>query len=383
MKIAYVLNTFSVLGGLDRVISVKANYYAEQCGYEVYFITASQLDEQLSYPLSPKITHIDLGIDFNQQYRYPIVKRGYIYFSLMNRYKKELTKALNNLKADIVLTPINRDVDFLTSVKDGSRKIAEAHISKAHIRSLHLMRRKNFIYRIIASVWSRKLEQSISKFDELVVLTQSAASDWSKVRQSSVIPNPLPFNPTQISRCNNKKIISVGRLDEQKGYDRLIDAWAMISSKYPDWTISVFGEGNQEAMLRQKIEQKNIAQSFKLENPVKNIADKYLDSSVYVMSSRFEGFPMVLLEAMACGLPVVSFDCPDGPAEIIVDGSNGFLVENGDIRLLADKIAFLIGNEEARIKMGAKAKETAQLYTQDAIMNKWIDLFNSLKNRSN
>lgn len=155
------------------------------------------------------------------------------------------------------------------------------------------------------------------KLDALVVLTQHDADNWKEVKKACVIPNFLPFSPEKGSSCLEKRIISIGRYSEQKGYDRLIEAWIKVNRKHPDWHICIYGEGQDRNSLQELIEKHHIENSFSLCPPTKSIQEKYLESSIYVMSSRFEGLPMALLEAMACGVPCISFDCPYGPAEII------------------------------------------------------------------
>jgi Glycosyltransferase len=383
MKLAYIYATLSTVGGGDRVIAEKANYFAEKCGYEVYIITAYQNGLPFSFPLSPKVKHLDLGIDFNEQYQYSFLKRGYIYLKLLRKYKKELSDLLCQLKVDFTMTTISREIDFLADLKDGSQKIAEAHVSKKFIRNLHDLQKKSLPYRIIGRIWTRKIENILNRFDELVVLTEADAANWQAIRSTTVIPNSLPFYPTESSNCTNKKIISVGRLDNQKGFDLLIDAWEIVAARHPDWSISIYGEGGLYHQLNEQIKQKGLTSSFKIENPVKNITEKYTESSIYVMSSRFEGFGMVLIEAMACGLPVISFNCPSGPSEIISDQIDGFLVENGNIYELSEKILFLIENEDKRIQMGQIARDNIQRYTADNVMRKWVNLFASLKDNLN
>ena len=382
MKIAYIYPALNTIGGADRVISDKANYFAEHYGYEVYIITAHQNNHPLFFKLSDKVKHIDLDVDFNKQYHHSFFKRGFIYFRLLRQYRKKLNALLLSLKLDITITTISRDIDFLYKLKDGSKKIAEAHVSKEYVRNFHLLKNKGFLYQGILKIWRQKLENAIRKFDRLVVLTDNDAKNWNNVKDAVVIPNSIPFYPVNYSNCTGKKIISVGRLYEQKGYDLLIYAWELVHKTYPDWTIHIYGNGEDQKKLQQLINSKNFNNSFILEEPVTNIADKYIESSLYVMSSRFEGFGMVLIEAMACGLPVISFNCPDGPSDIITDGEDGFLVENGNIKKLADKICYLIENEGLRMKMGQNARESVKRYFPDQIMKKWIDLFETLKKES-
>lgn len=380
MKIAYIYTALTSVGGVDRVITNKANYLADVLNYDVYIITDSQAGRPPVFPLSPKVHHIDLKTDFDEQYHYGIIKRFICYRRLMKQYRSRLEKTLKEIKPDIVSTTCGRDLDFLTEIQDGSKKIGESHIAKEYCRNFHLMEARGGIYRLVAKYWRKKQEKAISKLDSFVVLTQHDADSWAPVKKATIIPNPLPFMSHERSNCKSKKIISVGRYADQKGYDLLIEAWSKIASDYPDWEVNVYGNGEQEEQLRDLVTKNNIENSFKLNPPSKNIKDKYLESSIYVMSSRFEGFGLVLIEAMSCGLPCISFDCPHGPAEIINNGKSGILVENGNTDKLADAMEDLMNDEEKRIRMGQRAQEMAQKYSPDNIMNRWVELFNKLRN---
>lgn len=378
MKIAYIYPALDIYGGADRIITQKANYLADRFGYDVYVITAHQCGKPLSFPLLPSVTHIDMAVDFHKQYGKPLIKRASIYLRLIREYKKKLSILFHKEKFDIVITTISRDIDFINDIKDGSIKLAEAHISKAHVRNLHLLQHKNFIYRTLGKIWTRKLEKNISKFERLIVLTNKDAESWKHITDALVIPNFIPIKIEEISSRKSKNIISVGRLYPQKGYDFLIEAWSLIHHKYPDWTINIYGEGEQEEYLASLIEKNNIGRSFKIHKPLKNIQEKYVESSFYVMSSRFEGLPLVLIEAMASGLPAVSFDCPEGPKDIINDGTDGFLVENANVGHFAEKMSQLIENEDMRIKMGEAAVKAMERFTSDLVMQNWSNLFESL-----
>ena len=189
----------------------------------------------------------------------------------------------------------------------------------------------------------------------------------------------MPFYPPVGSTCTSKKIISVGRYDEQKGYDMLIDAWEIVHQTYPDWNLYIYGNGALQKNFENRIKQKQLGQSLFLCAPVKDIEQKYLESSMYVMSSRFEGFGMVLIEAMACGLPCVSFDCPHGPSDIIEDEVDGLLVENGNVQLLSQKIGRLIQDDTLRREMGTRARKSVLRYSKENIMQQWKDLFERLR----
>lgn len=380
MKLVYLYPAFDVVGGADRIIIQKANYLAEHYKYDVYIVTAHQLGKPFFFPLSPKITHIDLGVDFNKQYRQPLWKRAWIYFTLLRIYKQRVKKTLFTLRPDIVITTISRDIDFLPQIKDGSKKIAEAHVAKPFLRNLHLMQQRSLPYRIIGNIWTKRLEKAVSQLQGLVALTQHDVESWKGIIEPTVIPNSLSFYPSESSTCENKLIISIGRLSEQKGYDKLLDAWKIVIRKHPDWKIHIYGQGEWENRLKGEIEKHGLTESFILKTPVSNIMDKYLESSMYVLSSRFEGFGLVLIEAMACGLPCVSFDCPNGPHDIIRDKEDGILVRNGDIQALADEICYLIEHPSERKQMGENAKRNVRRYLPDYVMEQWKSYLETLAN---
>ena len=380
MKIVYLYTALVTVGGADRVVTEKANYLAEVLGHDVYIITDSQNGRQPVFPLSTKVKHIDLDVNFDKQYHHGLVIRAYYYFSLMRLYKKRLGKLLDEIKADIVITTLGRDLDFLTKLNDGSKKVGESHIAKQYTRNFHLMEARGFPYKQIAQYWRRKQEKAVKKLDAFVVLTQYDAESWKKIKVANIIPNSLPFYTAESSSLDKKQIITVGRLSEQKGFDLLVSAWSYIAKKHPNWEIHLYGEGELENELKKSITQNGIEDSFIIHKPVKNIKEKYLESSIYVMSSRFEGFGMVLIEAMACGVPCISFDCPHGPSYIIEDGEDGILVENGNVEQLAEAISTLITDTDKRVAMGKAAKQNVLRYSQENIMKQWESLFYKLTN---
>lgn len=378
MKIVYLYTALTTIGGADRIIVQKANYLADVYKHDIYIITDSQNKRPFSFPLSKNVKHIDLDINFDKQYKYNLLIRYFVYKSLMIKYKKKLLLCLNKIKPQITISTLGRDMDFLTDLNDGSQKVAESHIARHYMRNLHLMEAKGGISKLIAQYWRKKQEKAIKKLDALVVLTKADADHWKEIKQKFIIPNPITLEPNGYSSCTGNKIISVGRLTEQKGYDLLINAWKAIAFKHPDWIINIYGEGELHDKLQQQICDSHLEKQIILCKPVTNISEKYIESSFYVMSSRFEGFGLVLTEAMCCGLPCISFDCPSGPSEIIKDKEDGLLVENGNINALADSICFMIENEEKRIQMGKKAKGNVMRYSTEHIMQQWNELFKGL-----
>ena len=380
MKIIYVLESVNLTGGYDRVIIEKANYFAEH-GFDVILSVCSHSLGAPFYPISNKVRIIDFMIDFHSQYGHNLLIRAWIYIRLMRRYRKAVRQLLKTEAPDFVISTLGRELDFLPYLKDGSIKIGESHIARKYSRNFHLMEQKGGVHKWLAKFWKRKQEKDVSHLDGLVLLTRQDANSWKDLTRTYVIPNCLPFYPKESSLCDNKRAICVGRLNEQKGYDYLIDAWSLVVMKHRDWRLDVFGAGENKSELQQRINSKGIDKYLILNEPVSNIMDEYLNSSLYIMSSRYEGFGMVLIEAMACGVPCVSFDCPYGPSDIIKNGEDGFLIDYLNTQALADGICKLIENPELRKKFGNKARKNVLRFSRENVMQQWVDLFESLTPR--
>ncbi len=374
MHILYIYPEFTIKGGADKVIIEKANYFVRH-GYEVTMVTEAQLGRPLSFPLDAAVTHIDMGLDFDQQYRQGLVRRAFTYFSLIHQYKHRLGKVLQQQRPDIVLSGIGRSIDLITQMKDGSVKLGVAHTVKANIRSFYLMEQKGGFYWLGARFMKKKTYGNVARLDGLVLLTKEDADSWTEARRTFVIPNAVPFSVDESSTLANKQAIMVARYNDAKGFDYMVDAWAMVHRRHPDWVLNVYGSGELHDQVTAWVREKNLEQTFILHDPTDHIKEKYLENSLCVMSSRYEGFPMALLEAMACGVPCVAFDCPHGPRNIIRHGEDGLLVEYLNAEALADSICQLIENEEQRRQMGANAQRNVRRFSKDAIMKQWEELF--------
>ena len=377
MKIFYIYTALTTKGGADRVISNKANYLSEH-GYDISIVTDSQNGREPAFPLSQKVKLINLDIDFGKEYGHGFVYRIFMYYMLMRIYQKKITSLLFNERPDIVITTMGRDLDFLTSVKDGSIKIGEAHTNKKFLRNFHLLEQRGFPFNHIAKYWRYKMEKNVRKLNAIVLLTKEDENSWKGLTRTYMINNAVPFYPEKTSTCENKQAIIIGRYNDAKGYEYLIEAWDIVNKKYPDWKINIYGSGEYYNIVYKAIHDRNLQNVMIMNEPTDGIMNKYLESSIYVMSSRYEGFGMVLLEAMACGVPCVAFDCPYGPRNIIRNGEDGILVEYLNSQALADSICQLIENKELRKEMGIKARTNVQRFSQESIMNQWIQLFNSL-----
>ncbi len=225
----------------------------------------------------------------------------------------------------------------------------------------------------------KRIARRYGKLDALVTLTAKDLGTYQKAlkvrpRVLTRIPNAVTRLGGGISPLDANTVIAVGRYTRQKGYDLLVRAWAHVAPRHPDWTLRIFGGGPREQKLGEMIEQRDLTGKVHLMGPAADVGAELSNASIYVLSSRHEGMPMVILEAMSKGLPVVSYDCPTGPAELITHGHDGLLVKPEKIHAMADAICTLIEDEELRRKLGGHARETAAEYDLDVVGAKWQDL---------
>lgn len=382
MKIVYYLPSLYISGGLERIITLKANYFAEHFDdYEVVILTSEQCGKEPYYKLSEKIKHIDIDVPFdfplNQSKLEKLIKYPFKY----GLFKKRFTQKIYELAPDVVISTLRRELNFITKLKDKSVKIGELHISRYFYHS-HSIQNNNQIIKALKNYWDNIFLANLKKLDKVVVLTNEEAAYWPELSNCMVINNFLTFYPEENSPCTSNEVIAVGRYSHQKGFDMLINAWEIVAKRNPDWILKIYGEGNREDLNNLIIKYK-ISDSCFLKHPTSDIANRYLESSIYVLSSRFEGMPMVLLEAIASGLPVVSFDCPCGPKDIINHEVDGILVKSGNIEELADKICYLIENENIRKEMGLEARKNAERFKIEHISLLWKNLFEELTKNKN
>ena len=376
LKIVYLTPALYMAGGVERVLTLKANYFAEHFGYDITIILTEGKDKPLFYPLSDKIKVINLNIGFEELWTCSFAKKIFVYLKKQHQFKKALTKELMRLRPDITVSLLRREINFLNDIKDGSRKIGELHVNRANYRNFEADE-TNCIKQLFAKLWMHSLVSKLKRLDHFVVLTEEDKSAWSELQNICVIPDPLSFLPTQHSPLTEKRVIAVGRYVYQKGFDLLLQAWAKIEKNHSDWQMAIYGDGNREPYEQQMKELGIDSSRCHLNGPTADIQKEYVNSSVFVFSSRFEGFGMVLVEAMACGLPVVSFACPCGPKDIVKDGDDGLLVENGNLNALTDSLIRLMGDADLRRRMAANGIKNVQRFSMMHIAERWKGLFES------
>lgn len=376
MKIIYCTHSTYNPGGMERVLYNKVKYLSEQMLWDVTVVTTDQHNRPSFYPFPESVRMIDLGINYSEDNVKGAFGKIYGYLKKRRKHKKLLEELLKREKADIVVSLYPSESSFIPDIKDGSRKVLEIHYCKF----FRLQYGRKGLLGAIDKWRTWQDERIVRRFDKFVVLTNEDRGYWGKLPNIEVIPNAAMFVADRYSDVSNKRVIAVGRLDYQKGFDRLINAWEIVnkSGKYNDWKLDIFGQGEWEEMLQGMINEKGLKSSAFINKPTKSIGNEYADSSMLVMSSNYEGFPMVMIEAMACGLPVVAFDFKCGPKDIISDGENGLIIRNGDIMAFAEGMMKLMENTQDRKRMSLNARKIVDTYSEKVVMDKWIGLFNNL-----
>ncbi|SFC12143.1 Glycosyltransferase involved in cell wall bisynthesis [Xylanibacter ruminicola] len=377
-KIVFCTPALYSAGGVERVVAVKANYFAEQLGYDVTIIVTEGKGRDCFFPISDKVRIVNYELNFEELWRLPFWKKVFVYLIKQRRFKKRLKADLMKIRPDFTISTLRREINFLNGIDDGSFKIGELHVNRANYRNIDT-KNSNVLKRLFAKMWMNSLLGDLKRLDKMVVLTDSALKDWPELCDVVKIPDALPFRIDDKSELTAKRIISIGRYAFDKGNDLLLQAWTIIEKQMPEWTLEIYGNGDKEPYQKQMVDLGIDQQRCQLHGPVTDVKKEYLSSSVFVLPSRFEGFGLVIIESMACGVPVVAFDCENGPRSIITDGENGFLIPAFDVNLMAEKVMLLMKNQELRYRMGENAQKAASQYEMDKIGLQWKHLFDELK----
>lgn len=376
-NIVYIHGGLYAPNGMSSIISQKVNYLADHTDFDVSMVLTERPEAPRYYQLSDRVSAVNLDINFDELDTMPLLKKVWHYWFKQRRYKKLLTAYLMEKRPDIVVSITRREINFLTKIKDGSRKIAEIHFARTFYRQLNKRFLPACVNRYLSKMWVNSLIKNLRQLDRFVVLTHEDSLNWPELDNVMVIPNFISFVPEKTSAVMSKRVIAVGRYSDQKGFDMLIRAWQKVFASHPDWQLHTFGAGDNVA-YQQMADNLKLGDVVHCNGATSDIFEEYRQSSIFVLSSRYEGLPLVLIEAMSAGLPCVAFTCPCGPRDCIADGEDGILVEAGNIDKLADGICRLIEHEDERKAFGAAARVHALRFQESSIMQKWIELFEGL-----
>ncbi len=366
MNVLFVLHSFAIIGGLERVMSDKMNYLAEQ-GHQVVLATYEQGAHPHAYPLHPSVKHIDLDCRYFQLYKESIWVRLWKGYWMKKTFLEKLQHLVDEEHIELLIAPTNVSI-FMEEIMKirGASLVVESHAAFTKTMSSD---------RFLANYHLKRQLKAIKKCDLLITLTQQDEQHWKQhVSKVVAIPNPVGFyiEKPDASQQQPGRILAAGRIKRQKRFDRLIEAFALIAEKYPDWHIDIFGEDSEQEKpwLEELIEKKGLTDRIIFRQQTSNIIQEYLSSQFFVLSSDYEGFGLVIVEAMACGIPVVSTDCPYGPSDIIDHGETGLLTKM-ETQDLADKMEWMITHDAERREMGRKAHQAVARYQKSVVLKEW------------
>ena len=359
MKILYLIDTLYNAGGLERILILKANRLVSDFGYEVTFVTNHQKGRPTFFPLDPKVRLTDIDCFLRLPIQVPL-------------YLRKLDAVVKAEKPDIIIDLHPLTMGKLKERYHGIVVMSEYHFCHEMFRIRKKERRMH------------RMEKAVSKLDCFVVLTREDKKAWEPFCPNTVqIYNPSTFiqedglcAPLEAKRC-----ISGGRFESQKNYSRMIELWSRLHPRHPEWVLDLYGNGKEKKKIEKQIARLGLEDSVRLHPASGQIRKEMLGSSIYLMTSLFEGFPLVLAESASIGLPCVAFRCPCGPGEFIRDGVDGFTADPQDSGEWTAKVERLMEDTDLRKKMGENSREKAKDFTQELILPRWDALFKELVNK--
>ncbi|MBP5340005.1 MAG: glycosyltransferase family 4 protein [Prevotella sp.] len=376
MRIVFLHHANVCRGGIERMLSVRANTFAEKMGYDVTLLTYEQNHEPYPYPLSLKVKCVDLDVKLYKAYKYPYPLRYLKKLLLRHQLSNAIRDFLKEAKADIVVCTDKdaHELRALIRAHTTEKLVVEAHTGMID-HEMQVRETRNIVRRFFAVIDLNRLKETVCQFNALIALTPDDAHKWGAFIRKTIIPNCLPEHPEQKADTSKdyKRAIAVGRLNHQKGFDLLLQAWRKVQERHTDWHLDIFGDGEDLAELSAKL-----PPHAAIHPSTPDIFVEYQQSDLLVCSSRWESFGLIIIEAMACGLPVVAFDCDNGPRNIITDGEDGLLARNGDTDDLAEKLCQMIGQKDQRQKMGITARQNAARFKSESIITQYDRFYKSL-----
>lgn len=374
MNIVYLIAGTYRPAGMERVLANKANWLSAN-GHKVTIVTTDQRGRKPAFRMSGSIDQIDLKVNYENDNGKSFLHKILHYPVRRLRHRRKLARLLKRIRPDITVSMFCNDAAFLPRIHDGSRKVLEVHFC----RFKRLQYGRSGIWGLSDKALSRKDERTARKFDRFVVLTNEDAENWN-VPGLRVIPNFPTFNFDEPAPLDGKTVLAVGRYSPQKHFTDLLRAWDMIrADARKGWTLRIVGDGQERDRLSDFIDMHRLRNVIL--GPDHHMDDVYASASVLALTSRYEGLPMVLLEAQSAGLPIVSYDCKCGPRDVVTDGVDGFLVPEGEPDMLAAKLEKLMTDDELRHRMGAESYRSSARYRKDYVMAAWMELFEELCNK--
>lgn len=363
MKIAYLIEDFAVKGGAERIVAQKANHLSADYGHDVTIVSIYHDERPPAYPLKG-VNIISLNVPFTVK-NTNIIRKTLSRTRVLMQAATRFNKAMNTLQPDIIFFTLSLGALLLPLYRGKAKRIYESHLARKF------------------TPYNTFFKLTELKSDAIVCLTSGDAKEYKTARRIEVIPNFIDKPKSYVKDYAVKHAVAVGRLEHQKGFDRLINCWKAAIETHPGWQLDIYGEGPLRDELQRQIDSFRLQETIKLRGTCTDMAEKYTQYSLHLMSSRHEGLPMTLLEAQAAGLPSVTFDFEYGAADIVTDSVNGFLVPQNDTKTFTNRLVQIMDSEDLRAKFGTEAKETAKAFFTENIMWKWQKLIQETLNKHN
>lgn len=359
MKIIYTIEDISVKGGAEKIITQKANSLATEYGHDVLIVSIFQDERPVSYPLAKGVRLISLNIPF-------VAKNSNAICKNINRIRmllcliKRFQKVADAEQPDIIFFTLGLGALLLPFCHTQAKKVYESHLARQF------------------TPYHRLFYPMERCADTIVCLTHGDAQNYKRAKHVCVIPNFIEQPKHSVADYSCKKAIAVGRLEDQKGFDILIDCWRRVAEQHPDWHLDIYGEGPHHDKLQEQIDLLRLNDHITLCGRSNSIMYVYPEYSLHIMSSRYEGQPMTLIEAQACGLASVVFDFKFGASDIVRNGHNGIIVPQGDNKAFCEALCSMMNSEDKRKEYGHNALEMGKQYFKNNVFSKWIEFINNL-----
>lgn len=358
MKDIYFFTTdITIKAGIERITINLANYFVQQ-GIAVTIVSNFKSNEKVSYKADDKINFVYLN-----ESKFADGIGSITRLKQFLRNKKKIKNYFFNIENACIINqafPLSFMFWFACGRSKKNKVFNVEHVGYFYYGQLIRILRY-IIYK---------------KYSGVIVLTEADKKCYDKLKiKSTVIPNGIEMEKIINNSPRKNVICGIGRLDPPKRFDSLIRAFSRISDRYPDWVVEIYGQGSIKKELEHLIIEKKLDQKVVLKGVINNVNEVLQKNSIFVVSSEYEGFSIVLIEAMSNGIACISYDCPTGPREIVTSGYDGLLVENQNEIELANSIEYLINNENERVRLGTNAKNSVQKYEIKNIAQKWIKLF--------
>lgn len=386
MRIVYCIPHLYNSGGMERVLTQKVNWLAAHTDYQITIITTELTpvgQSDVYFELDERVRVEAFGIDFNADYHKPLLSKYISHARRMRAYKRALVNYIRANEIDLCISLGGKEVAFISTLP--CRTIVEFHFAKDHRQQLLDANHTGWFWHVLGCIRTWQLVRDVRSVDQIIVLTENDKQDWQQAGCANVkrIPNPCALNSrkSKVESRKTKMVLAVGRLHEQKGFDMLLEAWNNVQRDNvqcaKEWVLRIVGEGAQRVALEQQIKDLQLS-NVVLAGRVENMVEEYDAASLFVLSSRYEGLPLALIEAMWCGLPCVSFACPHGPAELLGD-DRGWLVPAMDVEKMSQQIIYAMTHMEEAKARAERAQEYAyEKYSEANIMPHWIELIENM-----